>query len=88
MVAHAYHLAETLHHPQCIGALSYLMELRLRSQLRAMKSGAREAEAIVRISELSTGDRDLLRNRKSARMMATSSITSNCPCKSIASTLD
>lgn len=45
-----------------IGALSYLMELRLRSQLRAMKSGAREAEAIVRISELSTGDRDLLRD--------------------------
>jgi CBS domain-containing protein len=44
------------------GALSYLMELRLRSQLRAMKSGARETEAIVRISELSTVDRDLLRD--------------------------
>ena len=44
------------------GAMSYLMEVRLRSQLRAMKSGHREAEAIVRISELSTGDRDLLRD--------------------------
>jgi CBS domain-containing protein len=44
------------------GALSYLMELRLRSQLRAMKSGARETEAIVRIGELSTVDRDLLRD--------------------------
>ena len=44
------------------GAMSYLMEVRLRSQLRAMKSGHRETEAIVRISELSTGDRDLLRD--------------------------
>lgn len=43
-------------------ALSYLMEVRLRSQLRAMKSGRREEEAIVRLGELSTGDRDLLRD--------------------------
>jgi CBS domain-containing protein len=43
-------------------ALSYLMEVRLRSQLRAMKIGAREQEAIVRLGELSTGDRDLLRD--------------------------
>jgi CBS domain-containing protein len=43
-------------------ALSYLMEVRLRTQLHAMKKGAREEEAIVRLGELSTGDRDLLRD--------------------------
>jgi CBS domain-containing protein len=42
-------------------ALSYFMEIRLRSQLRAMKTGQRELESIVRLSELSTSDRDLLR---------------------------
>jgi CBS domain-containing protein len=45
-----------------VGALSYFMEIRLRSQLRAMKTGKRELEAIVRLSELSTRDRDLLRD--------------------------
>jgi CBS domain-containing protein len=44
------------------GALRYFMEIRLRSQLRAMKSGQRQAEAIVRLGELSTRDRDLLRD--------------------------
>jgi CBS domain-containing protein len=43
-------------------ALSYFMEIRLRSQLRAMKTGQREMESIVRLSELSTADRDLLRD--------------------------
>ena len=43
-------------------ALSYFMEIRLRSQLRAVKTGQREMEAIVRLSELSTYDRDLLRD--------------------------
>jgi CBS domain-containing protein len=43
------------------GALSYFMEVRLRSQLRAMKAGRREEEAIVRVGELATRDRDLLR---------------------------
>ncbi len=47
---------------ELISALSYFMELRLRSQLRAMKTGARETEAIVRLGELTTGDRDLLRD--------------------------
>jgi CBS domain-containing protein len=42
-------------------ALSYFMEIRLRSQLRAVKTGQRELESIVRLSELSTSDRDLLR---------------------------
>lgn len=43
-------------------ALSYFMEVRLRSQLRAVKAGRREEEAIVRLGELSTRDRDLLRD--------------------------
>lgn len=45
-----------------VGALSYFMEIRLQSQLRAMKTGKREEEAIVRLNELSTRDRDLLRD--------------------------
>lgn len=43
-------------------ALSYFMEVRLRSQLNAIKTGHREEEAIVRIGELSSRDRDLLRD--------------------------
>jgi CBS domain-containing protein len=43
-------------------ALSYFMEIRLRSQLRAVKTGQREMESIVRLSELTTADRDLLRD--------------------------
>lgn len=42
-------------------ALSYFMEVRLVSQLRAMRLGKREEEAIVRLNELSSRDRDLLR---------------------------
>jgi CBS domain-containing protein len=44
------------------GALSYFMELRMRSQLRAVKAGEPETESIVRLNELSTSDRDLLRD--------------------------
>jgi CBS domain-containing protein len=44
------------------GALSYCMEIRLRSQLRAIKVGRPETEAIVQLVELSTRDRDLLRD--------------------------
>ncbi len=42
-------------------ALSYFMEVRLRSQLNAMKTGHHEQEAIVRLGDLSSRDRDLLR---------------------------
>jgi CBS domain-containing protein len=42
-------------------ALSYFMEIRLRTQLRAVKTRQSEMESIVRLSELSTSDRDLLR---------------------------
>jgi CBS domain-containing protein len=45
-----------------VGALSYFMELRLRSQLRAVKTGQHEMESLVKLSELSTADRDLLRD--------------------------
>jgi CBS domain-containing protein len=43
-------------------ALYFFMDIRLRSQLRAVKTGQREMESIVRLSELSTSDRDLLRD--------------------------
>lgn len=43
-------------------ALSYFMEVRLRSQLKAIKTGRPEEEAVVRLAELSTRDRDLLRD--------------------------
>jgi CBS domain-containing protein len=42
-------------------ALSFFMELRLRSQLRAVKTGHHEMESMVRLSDLTTADRDLLR---------------------------
>lgn len=42
-------------------ALTYFMEVRLRSQLRAMRSGKHEEEAIVRLNDLSSRERDLLR---------------------------
>ena len=42
-------------------ALSYFMEVRLRSQLQAMRTGRHEEEAIVRITDLDTRERDLLR---------------------------
>ena len=45
-----------------VSALSFFMMLRTHSQLRALKTGAHETEAIVRIAELSTRDRDLLRD--------------------------
>lgn len=42
-------------------ALMYFMEVRLRSQLAAMRTGRREEEAIVRLNDLSSRERDLLR---------------------------
>jgi CBS domain-containing protein len=44
------------------GALSYFMEIRMRSQLRAMQSARPETESLVHLGELSTSDRDLLRD--------------------------
>jgi CBS domain-containing protein len=45
-----------------ISALHFFMELRLRSQLRASRLGTLEGETIVHMNELSSADRDLLRN--------------------------
>jgi CBS domain-containing protein len=45
-----------------IGALSFFMEVRMRAQLRAVQAGRLETESLVRLSELSTADRDLLRD--------------------------
>mgnify|MGYP001765149815 CR=1 FL=1 len=44
------------------GAFRYLMELRLRSQLAAVKHGNPEAEADIKPSTLTTLERDLLRD--------------------------
>jgi CBS domain-containing protein len=43
-------------------AFGWFMELRLRSQLRAHLAGTTEGESIVRTSELTTLDRDLMRD--------------------------
>ncbi len=43
-------------------ALSYFMDVRMRSQLRAVKAARPETESLVRLGELSTSDRDLLRD--------------------------
>lgn len=47
---------------ELISALRVLMELRLRSQLRALQRGAMHLEPVVRLHELSTVDRDILRD--------------------------
>jgi len=45
-----------------ISALHVFMELRLRSQLKARRVGSLAEESIVRLHELTSGDRDILRN--------------------------
>ncbi len=50
-------LADEMH-----SALNYFMEVRLKSQLEAMRTGRHEEEAIVRLGELSATERDLLRD--------------------------
>jgi CBS domain-containing protein len=44
------------------GSLRFFMEMRLRSQLRAMRLGTIEGESLVKPSELTTLERDLLRD--------------------------
>jgi CBS domain-containing protein len=44
------------------GAFGWFMELRLRSQLRAQLAGTTEGESIMRPSDLTTMDRDLMRD--------------------------
>jgi len=45
-----------------ISALDVFMELRMRSQLKARRVGNLAEESIIRMHELSSGDRDILRN--------------------------
>jgi CBS domain-containing protein len=45
-----------------ISALHVFMELRLRSQLRARRLGNLAGESIIHMNELTTADRDILRN--------------------------
>ncbi len=45
-----------------VSALQVFMELRLRSQLKARRTGSMAEESIVHMNELSTADRDILRN--------------------------
>ena len=43
-------------------ALNYFMEVRLKSQIEAIRTGRHEEEAIVRLGKLSAAERDLLRD--------------------------
>ncbi len=45
-----------------ISALHFFMELRLRSQLKARRLGNLQGESVVHMNELSSADRDILRN--------------------------
>ena len=47
---------------ELVSALRVFMEFRLRSQLAAIRRGSLEGEALVRRSELSSADRDILRD--------------------------
>jgi CBS domain-containing protein len=47
---------------ELIGALRFFMEMRLRSQLRAARLGTVEGESLVKPSDLTTLERDLLRD--------------------------
>ena len=47
---------------ELISALHVFMELRLRAQLEALRRGTTEAESIVRLGDLTTVDRDILRD--------------------------
>jgi CBS domain-containing protein len=38
------------------------MEFRLRSQLQAVRRGTMEGESLVRLKEITTADRDILRD--------------------------
>ncbi len=45
-----------------VGALHFFMELRLRSQLRAKRLGNLQGETVVHMNDLTSADRDILRN--------------------------
>jgi CBS domain-containing protein len=45
-----------------ISALAYFMDIRMRSQFRAVQTGRPETESLVHLTELTPSDRDLLRD--------------------------
>lgn len=47
---------------ELIGALRALMEFRLRTQIQAVRIGDAARESVLRLDEISTADRDLLRD--------------------------
>ena len=47
---------------ELVSALRVFMEFRLKSQLRAMRSGRSDREAVLRYREMSPADRDILRD--------------------------
>jgi CBS domain-containing protein len=47
---------------ELVSALHVFMEFRLRSQLEAMRRGTVEGESLLRLAELTTVDRDILRD--------------------------
>jgi CBS domain-containing protein len=47
---------------ELVSALRVFMEFRLRSQLRAIRSGDSREEAVVRLNEITASDRDILRD--------------------------
>jgi len=47
---------------ELVSALRVFMEFRLRSQLQAVRRGTTEGESLVRLKEITTADRDILRD--------------------------
>src|SRR3954471_1644065 len=47
---------------ELVSALRVFMEFRLRSQLQAVRRGTMEGESLVRLKEITTADRDILRD--------------------------
>jgi CBS domain-containing protein len=47
---------------ELVSALRVFMEFRLKSQLRAIRSGKRDQESIVHFREITPTDRDILRD--------------------------
>jgi CBS domain-containing protein len=47
---------------ELVGALHVFMEFRLKSQLRAIRSGKRDKEAVLHFREITPAERDILRD--------------------------
>lgn len=56
------HLFDANFANELAGAFGYFMQLRMKSQIRAHLAGSMESESMIRPSDLTTLDRDLLRD--------------------------